>query len=208
MSRHLLAISLRLSAVPLGLALLVASPIPAMAQFPDSYNFLKAVRERDGNKATELLRDKTSRVVNTRDGGTGETALSIVVQRRDPVWTRFMLENGGDPSIGDKQGMTPLMHAALLDFTEGAEALIKSGAPVDQTNRGGETALILAVQQKNVAMVRLLMRSGAKPDKTDHSAGLSARDYARRDDRTGQMLMLLDAKPEGATTTEPVFGPN
>jgi hypothetical protein len=104
----------------------------------------------------------------------------------------------------DRLGMTPLMHAALLNYTEGAEYLADGGAPIDQTNRRGETALILAVQSRNVAMVRFLVRRGANPDKADHIAGLSARDYAKRDDRTGQIIALLDAK---ADTAERDFGP-
>ncbi len=208
MSVRFLVLRLSMLVLPLGGATLLLSSAPAMAQFSDSYNFLKAVRDRDGNKATDLLNDETTRVVNTRDGNTGETALSIVVQRRDVTWTSFLLSKGGDPSIADKNGMTPLMHATLLGFTEGAELLIAGGAAVDQSNRRGETALILAVQAKSSNMVRLLISNGANPDTTDHVAGLSARDYARRDDRTGQMLTLLDAKPDKqSASTGPVFGP-
>lgn len=203
-----LALRLSLLALPLGGATLLLGSAPAMAQFSDSYNFLKAVRDRDGTKATDLLNNDTTRVVNTRDGSTGETALSIAIQRRDETWTLFLLGKGGDPSIADKNGMTPLMHATLLGFTEGAQALLTNGADVDQSNRRGETALILAVQAKNANIVRLLKRYGANPDKTDHVAGLSARDYARRDDRTGQMLNLLDAKSDGEPVKAgPIFGP-
>src|SRR3546814_16736273 len=88
------------------------------------------------------------------------------------------------------------MHAALINFTDGAQELLDRKAPVDQTNRRGDTALILAVQAKNVAMVRLLVKRGAHPDKTDHIAGMSARDYAKRTDRSGRLLPLLAAKEE------------
>lgn len=205
MSDILPASRLRRLALPLGLALLLAAPMTAQTQFSDSYKFLKAARERDGTTVTELLNDPASRIINTRDDATGETALAMAVRRRDTVWTRFLLQKGADPAIGDKQGVTPLMHAALLDFTDGAEALIGSKAAVNQTNRRGETALILAVQQKNAALVRLLMRNGANPDLSDHIAGMSARDYAKRNDRSGQMLELLNAGQ--AATKAPVFGP-
>jgi ankyrin repeat protein len=100
------------------------------------------------------------------------------------------------------------MHSALLNFTEGAEELLLSRAPVDQTNRRGETALILAVQAKNAAMVRLLVRRGASPDKADHIAGMSARDYAKRDDRSGQLVALLEAKADAPKREfGPTFGP-
>ncbi len=195
------------------LALLAAAtagalaPAPASAQFRGAYGFLQAVESRDGNKATDALKDDPS-FVNTRNPDTGETALIIVAKRRDPTWLRFLIGKDADPSIADRQGVTALMHCALLNFTEGAEALLDAKAPVDQTNRRGETALILAVQAKNAAMVRLLVRHGANPDKTDHIAGMSARDYAKRDDRTGQYLALLDAKAD-ATPRDPgaVFGP-
>lgn len=194
------------------LALLVAATglllSPAHAQFRGGYAFLQAVENRDGTKATEALKDDPS-FINTRNPDNGETALIIVTKRRDISWLRFLLGKDADPSIGDRQGVTPLMHAALINFTDGAEELFKDKAPVDQTNRRGETALILAVQSKNVAMVRLLVKRGANPDKADHVAGMSARAYAKRDDRTGQIVALLDAKPDGPVRDlGPTFGPN
>lgn len=191
-----------------GIAAAMLVPSPAAAQFSDSYNFLKAVRERDGAEAQKLLNDETSRVINTRDITTGETALMIVVQRRDLAWTRFLLAKGANPGTADRQGMTPLLHATLLGFTEGAELLLEKGAQVDQANSRGETPLIMAVQRRDTGMVRILVARKANPDKADHIAGMSARDYARRDDRTGTMLALLDAKAESDKPLGPVFGPN
>ena len=180
---------------------------PAWAQFRGGYAFLQAVESRDGTKATTALNDDAS-LINTRHPDTGETALIIVTKRRDLTWLRFLLAKGADPAISDRQGTTPLMHAALLNMTDGAEELLNDKAPIDQTNRRGETALILAAQTKNVAMVRLLVRRGANPDKADHVAGMSARDYAKRDDRTGQLVAILDAKPDApAREFGPSFGP-
>ncbi|MBN8844714.1 MAG: ankyrin repeat domain-containing protein [Sphingomonadales bacterium] len=180
---------------------------PALAQFRGGYAFIQAVDSRDGTKATEALKDDPS-LINTRHPDTGETALIITTKRRDIAWVRFLLGKDADPSISDRQGVTPLMHAALLNFTDGAEALLARKAPVDQDNRRGETALILAVQAKNAAMIRLLVKNGANPDKADHIAGMSARDYAKRDDRSGLILSMLDAKPDGPVRDSgAVFGP-
>lgn len=197
----------RLASLSLLAAAAALAVSPALAQFRGGYAFIQAVDSRDGTKATEALKDDPT-LVNTRHPDTGETALIISTKRRDIAWVRFLLGKDADPSIGDRQGVTPLMHAALLNFTDGAEALLGEKAPVDQSNRRGETPLILAVQAKNAAMVRLLVRKGANPDKADHVAGMSARDYAKRDDRTGQMLALLDAKSDApARDTGAVFGP-
>lgn len=180
---------------------------PVQAQFRGGYAFLQAVDSRDGTKAMDSLKDDPA-LVNTRHPQTGETALITVTKRRDITWINFMISKDADPAIADRQGVTPLMHAALLNFTEGAEALLDAKAPVDQTNRRGETALIMAVQGKNNAVVRLLVRRGANPDKADHIAGMSARDYAKRDDRSGQLLALLDAKEDRPVRDSgSVFGP-
>ena len=192
------------------LALLAATGLfqaPAQAQFRGGYAFLQAVESRDGTKATDALKGDAS-LVNTRHPESGETALAIVTKRRDATWLRFLLAKDADPSIADRQGVTPLMHAALLNFADGAEELLNRRAPVDQANRRGETALILAVQAKNSAMVRLLVKRGANPDKADHVAGMSARDYAKRDDRSGQIVALLDAKSDAPVRDfGPSFGP-
>ncbi|QCB56590.1 ankyrin repeat domain-containing protein [Sphingopyxis sp. PAMC25046] len=193
----------RLASCLLLLLAVAGLALPAQAQFRGGYAFLQAVENRDGTKATEALKDDPS-FVNTRNPDTGETALIIVAKRRDISWLRFLLAKGADPSIGDRQEVTPLMHTALINFTDGAEELLDRKAPVDQANRRGETALILAVQARNVAMVRLLVKRGANPDKTDHIAGMSARDYAKRNDRSGRILALLEAK---ADTPEREFGP-
>jgi ankyrin repeat protein len=198
----------RLASLSLAATVVALAVVPAVqAQFRGSFAFLQAVDGRDGAKATDALKDDPT-LINARHPDTGETALIIVTKRRDAVWVRFMLDKDADPSIGDKQGMTPLMHAALINFTEAADELLKYKAPVDQANRRGETALILAVQAKNAAMVRLLVRSGANPDKADHIAGMSARAYAQRDDRSGQLLALLDVKADKPLRdTGAVFGP-
>lgn len=163
-----------------GLALaLVASGLsaPATAQYSDSYNFLKAVKERDGTVATKFLNEPGSTIVNARDLASGETALHYVVQRRDELWTNFLLDRGANPNLADKRGITPLTIAASLGFVEGVERLVKAGGRVDTTNAAGETPLIAAVHRRDMAVIRLLLKHGASLDRADNS-GRTARDYA------------------------------
>ena len=163
-----------------GLALaLIASGLsaPALAQYSDSFNFLKAVRERDGTEATKLLNEPGTTVVNARDRTTNESGLHIVVQRRDDLWTKFLLERGANPNAADRNGVTPVMIAASLGFVDGLERLVKAGGRVDVPNASGETPLIAAVHRRDTAVIRVLLKHGASADRTDNS-GRSARDYA------------------------------
>lgn len=192
-----------------GLAVLAAAamlmPGPAAAQFQSpAYQFLKAVRDTDGAKATELLNEPGNTVIDSRDQSTGQTALHIVVARRDLSWLGFLLARSPRVDAEDKQGNTPLMVAAQLGFAEGAAALIQRRARVDEANNSGETPLIRAVQLRDIRMVRLLLDAGANADKADTLAGMSARDYATRDARGSAVLRAIeDAKKPKAAAVGP-----
>ena len=187
---------------------LVATPAAAQ-RFSEGYEFLKAVKERDGTAATEMLNEPGTTVVNARDLTSGESAMHIVTARRDVLWIRFLAQRGANPNIEDKNGNTPIQLAAQLGFVEGIEALISAGARVEATNDAGETPLITAIHRRDVAMVRLLLEKGADADRTDNS-GRSARDYARLMGGNSQMLDEIernDAKREGEGSGES-YGPS
>ncbi len=163
------------SALAGALALVLA--VPAGAQFQsEGYQFLEAVKDRDGDKATDMLSRPGTQIVNTRDVTSGDTGLHIAVQRSDLLWVRFLLQRGGDPNIRNRKGLTPLQLATALGFTDGVEALIKGGANVNVADQTGETPLIAAVHARNIGLVRLLLEKGADPDRNDNS-GRSARTY-------------------------------
>ena len=168
-------------------------------------NFLTAVREIDGNKATELLEANGSTVLSYR-GAKGETALNVVARRRDSTWLGFLIGRGADPNVGDDRGETPLLIASRLGWNDGVGLLLSHGALVDRANRLGETALMVAVQVRQAATVRVLLESGANPDKRDTAAGYSARDYAKRDNRSVEMTKLIDSvKPAKKIIAGPIF---
>ncbi|GAA3998770.1 hypothetical protein GCM10022211_05670 [Sphingomonas humi] len=172
--------------------LLMSLAVPTAAQVASpGYTFLQAVRERDGTKATDLLQQPGSRVVNYRDDK-GDSALHIVTSRRDITWLRFLMGQGADINVSNNSGDTPLLIASRTGFAEGAQALLARGAQVDKPNRLGETPLIIAVQQRNLELVKLLAERGANPDRTDNATGRSARDYAKMDTRAAEILRIID----------------
>ncbi len=167
------------SAILVILAAILAAmaAVPAAAQFKsEGAEFLEAVKDRDGDKATDLLSQPGSTIVNTRDITSGETGLHVVVARSDALWIRFLLQRGADPNIRNKKGVTPLQLATAMGFTDGVEALVNGGATINVSDQTGETPLIAAVHARNVALVRLLLDKGADPDHNDNS-GRSARNY-------------------------------
>ncbi len=175
----------------IGLALLAAAT-PALAQFSDSYNFLKAVRDRDGAKATDLLGKGSPTLVDTPDFTTGERGLHIAVKARDLAWVGFLVQKGARIDLKDNQGDTPLMAAARIGNIEAARILISRGANLNVSNSAGETPLIAAVQRRDLAMTRLLLSQGADPARRDTGTGLTARDYAVRDGRSESIIKLID----------------
>jgi ankyrin repeat protein len=186
----------RRGACGLALAAALAFAAPAAAQFSDGYNFLKAVRDKDVLKAKGLIDKPGSTIINARDGDTGETALMIAIRRRDTPWMGFLLQNGADPNLRDREGNSPLVVAAMNAFPDGVRVLIASKASVDAPNSRGETPLIKAVHMKDATSVQLLLAAGADPDRTDNLAGMSARDYAARDVRQGPIAKQLAEAPK------------
>ena len=190
----------------LALALAVAAP-PVMAQGfggeSDGETFLKAIEEGDNSKALPLIEEPGSRVVNYK-GYKGDTALHIATRKRELDWVGYLLRKGADASIPDAKGDTALHIASGIGFEEAVDWMIRLRARVDAANKRGETPLIVAVQQRQPRIVELLLTAGANPDKTDHAAGLSARDYAKRDTRNPQLLKLIETIK---TNKKPVSGP-
>ncbi|MEP3049740.1 MAG: ankyrin repeat domain-containing protein [Erythrobacter sp.] len=184
---------------------------PAAAQgFSDGFEFLKAVKERDGDAATDMLNQPGTTIVNSRDITSGESGLHIVTARRDVLWVRFLLQRGANPNARDNNGVTPLQLATSLGFIEAVEELIENGADVDVTDRSGETPLIAAVHKRDIAIIRQLLAQGANPDKPDNS-GRSARDYVALLNGNSRIVSeFARADEERAQNAQPVedYGPS
>ncbi len=187
---------------------MLAIPMVAHAQFSESYNFLKAVKDRDFAKANEIISKPGSGsvIIDTRDQGTGDAALHIVTRGRDIPWMNLLLSRRAKTDVRDKDGNTPLMIATQLRFAEGVQILLANRAGVNVANSSGETPLIRAVQSRDAGLVRTLLKAGANPDKRDTLAGLSAREYAARDNRAAAILKIIE-EPRAAPTSAKAAGP-
>ncbi|MFM2302569.1 MAG: hypothetical protein RLZZ84_2305 [Pseudomonadota bacterium] len=191
----------------LAILLAAATAIPAQAQFSDSYKFLDAVRKKEGDKVTNALNEPGTQIINTKDYTTGQTALHIVVARRDLVWIQFLVGKGANVNARDNRGVTPLVQAVEIGFVEGVDELIKSGARVDDANNTGETPLISAVHRRDLSLVRLLIKAGANADRPDNS-GRSARDYATLDGKNSPVLGEIERATKETGAPKKTYGPS
>lgn len=198
----------RVAAVRIGAAWLVAAavaPLPAAAQYSEGYNFIKAVKDKDGGKATELLNKPGTTIVNVRDSDSGDTALLIAARRQDDVWVSFLYQRGADLNARDREGFSALMLAARAGWTEGVRLLIGLRVQLDQQNRLGETALALAVQKRDAFVAKQLLDAGANPDISDNS-GATARSLAEADPRGMALAKLMKEVP--VKKQRPMQGPS
>lgn len=182
-----------------GLAAMLGVAGPAAAQFSDSYNFLKAVKDRDVNAAIELADKPGTTVVNTRDADNGEGAVHVVTRRGDLGWLGLLYQKGANLNLKDREGNTPLILATITRWGEGVATLIRLKAQVNVQNRMGETALLKAVQARDVTLAKGLLDAGANPDIADNS-GVSPRTAAEADARAAAIARLfkdVPAKPGG-----------
>ncbi len=184
-------------------AAILSSSAPAGAQLlkNDGEELLNALKEGESGKALEIVERPGSTTSVSYRGYDGNTPLHIVVRSRNSNWVGFLLSKGADPNVGDSNGDTPLILAARVGFSEGVARLLMKRAQVDKGNKLGETALIVAVQRRQPAIVRMLLEAGANPDKADHAAGYTARDYAKRDNRSTEILKLIESLKAKKTAT-------
>ncbi|WP_323982175.1 ankyrin repeat domain-containing protein [Novosphingobium aureum] len=190
----------------LGLAAMAVSA-SAQTGFSEGYKFLESVKKKEGAEVEQAIMESPL-IVNSRDVTSGETALHIIVARRDLTWLRFLVQKGANVNIADDHGTTPLQAAVNLGWRDGAEYLLENHARTNDSNDAGETPLIFAVHRHDTELVKALLQAGADPDRTDNS-GRSARDYALLDGANSQMVKTIETHTQEGVgkDSKPVYGP-
>jgi uncharacterized protein len=90
----------------------------------------------------------------------------IKTRKIDKVVFDLFINKGADLESRDSFNETPLISAAGLDFsmTDTAKFLIKAGADIKASGKGGTTPLMAAVYIRNIDLIKTLLKAGAPVD--------------------------------------------
>lgn len=111
-------------------------------------------------------------LVHVHDEG-GMTPLFLASGRRDLESMTMVLDAGADPKIvaAESHGISPIHHTCRRGGPGGAREaialLVRHGADLDARDRGGVTALHMAVRDRDIDAVRALLGHGAAVDIED-----------------------------------------
>lgn len=132
-----------------------------------SYNMLDVMRYLVSNKADIDLAQSE-----------GKTALMLATEKNDLETISYLIDAGAQIDIVDAKGCTAFLYAVLYDNNDIAKTLLnKSKDSVDKDSVDGFTPLMVAANNKNIEMVRMIVTAGANINKVD-SYGRSAFTYA------------------------------
>jgi ankyrin repeat protein len=107
----------------------------------------------------KLLFDKDKSIVNAIDAN-GSSMLILACYRGNQEVAKFLINNQADVDYISKNG-TALMACVMKNEFHLVDELFLKKVNLDLTDANGITALMLAVQFKNVEMVKKLVNAGA-----------------------------------------------
>lgn len=148
-----------------------------------------AVRVRDVDKVVHLLKggaDPNKRV--PYDG-----PLHLAARLGPPEMVTLLLDSGANIELAGYSGVRPL-HAATLAGQDAIVAiLLARGAKVDSLDNVDRTPLLSLVSGSvnNLAILKILLESGADPNRMDGPARFHALDYAAIQGRADVAEILL-----------------
>ena len=110
----------------------------------------------DDNATLAALLDAGASVELPDDGGFTLLDSAVIANRVEIA--RLLIQRGANVNAVDKNGMTPLMYAASIDYGDSAmvDLLVKSGAKRDMKSKDGLTASGLAKKYEHIHMLKTL----------------------------------------------------
>ncbi len=102
------------------------------------------------------------------------------------------LNEGADVNARDRDGLTPLIWAAIQGHEEVVRVLLEQGANLEARNNNGDTALMWASVMGHKEVVELLLDHGANADIREPKSGVTALMGAAAEGHTDVVQVLLE----------------
>lgn len=171
-------------------AVLLTAPVSApKAQFSDTYELIKAVRNKDMGE----VRSRIFSGANVNARADGDPVLVIAIKGRYYDIARLLLDNGAYVNMESiPQQETALMYAAAAGDEDAVKLLLEFRADVNAGDRQGRTALMKAASNRQEEIVEMLIEAGADVFQTDY-VGRDALRYAQEARARGVVKLLEDA---------------
>ena len=136
----------------------------------------------------------------------GVTPLALACVNASVPMVETLLENGGNPNLARTTGETPLMTAARTGSARVVQLLLARGAnPNANDTRTKHTALMLAIAEGHIDIVRTLVDAGADVHAKSAGGFTPLLFAARHGSRASSEILLAagakvdDAAPDGST---------
>lgn len=119
----------------------------------------------------------------------------------DPGVVRACIEAGDDPNVVDRDGRSPLHHAAIIGDPQIARMLLAGGSSRDARDRRGWTPLHYVAQDHRLQVAEILLAAGAEVDRADDEGNTPLFRAVFESRGRGEMIQLL--LRWGASKTRP-----
>ncbi|KAI9924577.1 hypothetical protein MW887_006850 [Aspergillus wentii] len=153
---------------------------------------LQATVGTANDEAIVPLLIKTRFDMDTQNLITGNTALHLAVEYKQPRILLFLLEKGASMNLFNRQGLTPLQLAAKTDNCEALSLLLDRGAQVEARSLSGSRALHIAALEGNWVAFDLLLIGGADINAWDNDGESLLHEQARKASNTSIAAYLLE----------------
>ncbi|KAE8443127.1 hypothetical protein EG329_002371 [Mollisiaceae sp. DMI_Dod_QoI] len=125
----------------------------------------------------------------------GTTPLLAAVRNHHCQTAKFLLEEGADPDLCPKSGITALQEASQSGDLDIVRVLLLYGAKVNHQDHVGDTPLIVACRWGHAHTARCLLQNGARINEVNDK-GSSALSVAAKHHNVDAVEELLDEKWE------------
>ncbi|MEA1785636.1 ankyrin repeat domain-containing protein [Arenibacter sp. GZD96] len=123
------------------------------------FNAEKVLEERPDEEGITFLKSFVSKIENSNENVGNQSLLKLAILKKLPLEAFQIFINTGCSANETDASENTLLHLDILPHY--AEILIRNGANINQKNKAGKTPLENAIENNNLAVVRLFLDNGA-----------------------------------------------